>query len=171
MIKVKNTLVLMVCIFLSASCAGLTEHDKYVFGYYERHEANFNQCTKNAKSDATYVACFFEQEKAYREAPESYLKNGFIKYSKKLKELHLKFFTKKISYDDFSRQYDLIIKDRNAELLSAAEGERSRRDADFLRRLGNAAQAYNESMRQQQGDTIRCKSQADGIGGVSTVCN
>lgn len=169
--KIFYKLALVIQISFLLSCAAPTEHDRYVFGYYERHEANFNQCTKNAKSDATYVACFFEQEKAYREAPESYLKNGFIKYAKKLKELHLKFFTKKISYDDFSRQYDLIIKDRNAELLSAAEGERSRRDADFLRRLGNADQAYNESLRQQQGGTIRCKSQSDGIGGISTVCN
>lgn len=158
-------------IFLLSSCAGLTEHDKYVFSYYKNNEANFNQCITNAKSDATYIACFFEQEKAYREAPESYLKNGFIKFAKKSKELHLKFFTKKISYDEFNRQYDLIIKDRDAELLSAAEDERSRRDADFLRRLGNAGKAYNDSMRQQQGDTIRCKSQSDGFGGVSTVCN
>lgn len=95
--------------FFLLSCTGLTEHDKYVLGYYERHEANFNQCTKNAKSDATYIACFFEQEKSYKDAPESYLTNGFIKYAKNSKELYLKFFTKKISYDDFSRQYDLII--------------------------------------------------------------
>ncbi len=163
-------LIIIVSLFLNA-CTGLTEHDKFVLSYYERHEAEFNLCTRNAKSDASYISCFFTQEKAYKEAPESYLKTGFYQYAKKSKELHLRFFAKKISPEEFSRQYDLMVKDRNAELLAAAESERSKRDEDFLRRLGNAGRAYNESIRQQQSDTIRCKSQSDGVGGISTTCN
>ncbi len=92
--KIFYKLALVIQISFLLSCAAPTEHDRYVFGYYERHEASFNQCTKNAKSDATYIACFFEQEKAYREAPESYLKNGFIKYAKKLKGTAFEVFHK-----------------------------------------------------------------------------
>ena len=49
--------------------------------------------------------------------------------------------------------------------------EKGMSGAEFMRRLGNAGQAYNESMRQSQPQSpIRCNSQSDGMGGFSTVC-
>jgi len=162
--------LIVVCGLLSG-CAGLTEFDKHILSYHKLQEDQYFDCMKTANRNNEIIRCVQNLNRAYLNAPESYLKPPYVRYSKSLLDITRQFLSNKIRDDEFSSQLDTIRKTRDAELIYAAKEERNRRDTDFLRRLGNAGQAYNDSMREQKNPSVQCRSQPDGLGGFKTICN
>ena len=160
--------VSMFSIMLLVGCAGVTEFDNHII---ERYKAILEK-NASCNSKANYpqaIDCARRQLTDMESTPESYLKPVFLQYAKS--NLDLVMQVKKMSKEQFISELEYIVKVRDEEAVYAAKAERSRRDSDFMRRLGNAGTAYNESMRQAQPQTpTRCDSQPDGMGGFSSVC-
>lgn len=149
-------------------CAGVTEFDTYIIDRYKAILEKNKSCNLNADYPQV-IDCARKQLADMQSSPESYLKPIFVKYANSFLDLVNQ--AKKISEAQFMAELKYIVKVRDDEAVYAAKAERNRRDSDFMRRLGNAGTAYNESMRQSQPQSpTRCNSQPDGMGGFTTVC-
>ena len=153
---------------LLLGCAGVTEFDTYIIGKYRAILEKTESCNVNANYSQA-VNCARRQLAEMQSTPESYLKTAFVKYAKSFLDLVVQ--SKSMSPAQFNTELQYVLKVREEETVYAAKAERRRRDSDFMRRLGNAGTAYNESMRQSQPQSpTRCNSQPDGMGGFTTVC-
>ena len=160
--------LLAASITLLVGCAGVTEFDTYIIDKYRAILEKNESCNVNA-NNAQVIHCARRQLAEMQSTPESYLKPAFVKYAKSFLDLVVQ--SKKMSEAQFKTELQYIVKVRDEEAVYAAKAERRKRDSDFMRRLGNAGQAYNESMRQTQPQSpTRCNSQTDGMGGFTTVC-
>ena len=148
-------------------CAGVTEFDNYIIESYRRILDKNESCTSNQRFPIL-VNCARSQLVEIQDTPESYLKPSMLKYAKSY--LHLMNQSRGMSQEQFDAQLKYIVKVRDDDAIYAAKAERSRRDDDFLRRLGAAGKAYNESMQQFQQPTTTCTSQPNGLGGFTSVC-
>lgn len=149
-------------------CAGVTEFDNYIIDRYKDIIERNSSCIKDANYPVV-LNCAKRQLAEIESTPESYLKPASVKYAKSF--LKLVNESQRMSGDQITAEMKYIVKVRDEDLLFAAKVERSRRNSDFMRRLGNAGTAYNESMRQSQSQSpTRCNSQPDGVGGFTTVC-
>ena len=153
---------------LLIGCAGVTEFDTYIINRYKDILDRNSSCIKDANYPVV-LNCAKRQLAEIESTPDSYLKPAFVKYAKSF--LKLVNDSQRMSGDQITAEMQYIVKVRDEDLLFATKAERSRRDSDFMRRLGNAGTAYNESMRQSQPQSpTRCNSQPDGMGGFTTVC-
>jgi hypothetical protein len=158
----------MFSIVLFVGCAGVTEFDTYIIDRYQAILGKNDSCSLNGNYPQV-LDCSKKQLADMQSSPESYLKPVFVKYASSYLDLVTQ--ANKMSKAQFMAELEYIVKVRDSEAVYAAKEERSRRDSDFMRRLGNAGTAYNESMRQTAPQSpTRCNSQPDGVGGFSTVC-
>lgn len=148
-------------------CAGVTEFDKYIQSRINVSLEKLESClTKKISSD---ISCSKTYLADVQSMPDSYVKTVYIKFAESILTLVTK--SSSMTAEQFESEWLYIKKVKADEELYAIKAERSRRESDFMRRLGNAGTAYNESMRQSQPQSpIRCNSQSDGMGGFSTVC-
>ena len=167
MFKKFNLVLSLFSIVLLLGCAGVTEFDKHIQSRINVSTEKMKSCF--AKKISSEIGCSKTYLADIQSMPDSYLKPVFIKFAESILNLVTK--ASSMTEKQFDAELSYIIQVKEDEALYAIKAERSRRESDFMRRLGNAGTAYNESMRQAQPQSpTRCNSQPDGMGGFTSVC-
>ncbi len=164
---------LIIAFSISASLSGCAmsrydDFDEQIDDLYGKITAVFDKCMEVSGVKGA-SKCGLEFLQYHQRAPDTYRKIPFTRYAEKIYRMTLDWESGRIKTSDQwearERQIRGILE---TEIEVAARGASEEDRRRFLRGLGAAGKAMQESTRQPP--SITCRSNPDGAGGFRTIC-